>query len=380
MPAKSQAQRGLIFSKRDQYKTKAKTPKKWKWVWDEDFENKGKLPKKVTEGQGFEETTGGDAFIDELIAELQYQTKMGFDEAERYYNKYYEFVADCYGDEMSAEDCADALLTKAEKELEETVQNVVFNESNTRALFINEEDIYGDPYVSDTTSPTPEPERKQDRMKDPAVVREGDKTLDYNDEEGEVVDIFMYDNDPDMFEEIVTGEWGADLEDFSRDTYIVYVKSPTNGPFGGQGAVWYVYGRDGAYVPEYVNEDFMGGLGASDGQREKQGWGTPSGMSESRNVKPEELIGLKFAKMEYNEKSGNLDIFPEDQSGHYEIGCSGGAMLGVYHPIPYEPDTIRAIKPATDIGDIAIFFEEHPWIVLEDDTGGEGIEIAFIYG
>ena len=47
MPAKSQAQRGLIFSKRDQYGSKAKTPEKWKWVWDSDFENKGKLPDKV---------------------------------------------------------------------------------------------------------------------------------------------------------------------------------------------------------------------------------------------------------------------------------------------------------------------------------------------
>ena len=46
MPAKSQSQRGLIFAKRDQYKSKAKTPDKWKWIWDEGWENKGKLPKK----------------------------------------------------------------------------------------------------------------------------------------------------------------------------------------------------------------------------------------------------------------------------------------------------------------------------------------------
>ena len=46
MPAKSQAQRALIFSKRDQYGSKKKTPKKWKWIWDEGWENKGKLPKR----------------------------------------------------------------------------------------------------------------------------------------------------------------------------------------------------------------------------------------------------------------------------------------------------------------------------------------------
>jgi len=47
MPAKSQAQRGLIFSQRDKYGSKKNTPKKWKWIWGEDWENKGKLPKKV---------------------------------------------------------------------------------------------------------------------------------------------------------------------------------------------------------------------------------------------------------------------------------------------------------------------------------------------
>jgi hypothetical protein len=46
MPAKSQAQRGLIFARRDQYGSKKNTPKKWKWIWSEDWENKGKLPKK----------------------------------------------------------------------------------------------------------------------------------------------------------------------------------------------------------------------------------------------------------------------------------------------------------------------------------------------
>lgn len=47
MPAKSQAQRKLIFGKRSQYKNKENTPKKWMWIWDVDFENKGKLPDKV---------------------------------------------------------------------------------------------------------------------------------------------------------------------------------------------------------------------------------------------------------------------------------------------------------------------------------------------
>ena len=45
MPAVSQKQRSLIFGKRNQYKTEEKTPKKWKWIWEEEWENKGKLPK-----------------------------------------------------------------------------------------------------------------------------------------------------------------------------------------------------------------------------------------------------------------------------------------------------------------------------------------------
>lgn len=64
MPSKSQAQRGLIFGKRNQYKSKAKTPDKWKWIWDEDWENKGKLPKKIEEN--FED----DENIDVLIKQL----------------------------------------------------------------------------------------------------------------------------------------------------------------------------------------------------------------------------------------------------------------------------------------------------------------------
>jgi hypothetical protein len=45
MPTVSQKQRGLIFGKRSQYGSEAKTPQRWKWVWEEGWENKGKLPK-----------------------------------------------------------------------------------------------------------------------------------------------------------------------------------------------------------------------------------------------------------------------------------------------------------------------------------------------
>jgi hypothetical protein len=45
MPTVSQKQRGLIFGKRNQYGSEAKTPKRWKWIWEEGWENKGRLPK-----------------------------------------------------------------------------------------------------------------------------------------------------------------------------------------------------------------------------------------------------------------------------------------------------------------------------------------------
>jgi len=44
MPSKSQSQRGLIFGRRNKYGSKKNTPKKWKFIWDEGWENKGKLP------------------------------------------------------------------------------------------------------------------------------------------------------------------------------------------------------------------------------------------------------------------------------------------------------------------------------------------------
>ena len=47
MPTTSQSQRRLIFGKRNQYKSEKNTPKNWKWIWSEDYENKGKLPEKV---------------------------------------------------------------------------------------------------------------------------------------------------------------------------------------------------------------------------------------------------------------------------------------------------------------------------------------------
>ena len=49
MPASSETQRKYIFSLRGKYKTQSATPKKYKFIWDKGWENKGKLPEKVEE-------------------------------------------------------------------------------------------------------------------------------------------------------------------------------------------------------------------------------------------------------------------------------------------------------------------------------------------
>jgi hypothetical protein len=55
--AQSQAQRGLIFSKRNKYGSKENTPEEDKWIWNTDWENKGKLPKTVEEVMTIRNTT-----------------------------------------------------------------------------------------------------------------------------------------------------------------------------------------------------------------------------------------------------------------------------------------------------------------------------------
>ena len=37
MPAKSEKQKRLIYAKRNTYKSKSKTPKKWKWIWNNEW-------------------------------------------------------------------------------------------------------------------------------------------------------------------------------------------------------------------------------------------------------------------------------------------------------------------------------------------------------
>lgn len=51
MPAQSKSQQKYIYSLRGKYKSEEDTPDKFKWIWDNDWEQSEKnLPEKVTEG------------------------------------------------------------------------------------------------------------------------------------------------------------------------------------------------------------------------------------------------------------------------------------------------------------------------------------------
>ena len=94
MPAKSQSQRRLIFGKRGKYGSEKNTPKKWKWIWEEGWENEGKLPKKKKKNESvllpkfseFENkkylTKFGDEIIDPIIDEY-YVPEITLDELEK---------------------------------------------------------------------------------------------------------------------------------------------------------------------------------------------------------------------------------------------------------------------------------------------------------
>lgn len=150
MPTKSQAQRGLIFGKRKQYGSKAKTPDKWKWIWDEDYENKGKLPKKVTEGSvGFEETRDGDIFIDEVIRYLQEDYDITLNAAD---SLYYDFINDKYNEDYPPDAVAEEIMKMENSGFNETFKNKNISMTKFRAKTVNES-IYGSDYVSDDTRP-----------------------------------------------------------------------------------------------------------------------------------------------------------------------------------------------------------------------------------
>ena len=97
---------------------------------------------------GYEETRSGEQYIMWVIEALQDNHGADFGAADSLIDEYYELVGEYHFNEESAEDCADKIIElelKGSSDVDETVQNVVFNESVTRARFVNEEFRWNEP-------------------------------------------------------------------------------------------------------------------------------------------------------------------------------------------------------------------------------------------
>ena len=83
-------------------------------------------------------------------------------------------------------------------------------------------------------------------IKDPALVRLGDKTSDYNNEKGKVIGIAQYPSKE--FDELVSD--ADEIREYIEEgDWVMEVEGEEYGPFGGFGSVIFNYGYDGAYVP-----------------------------------------------------------------------------------------------------------------------------------
>jgi len=149
MPARSQAQRGLIFGKRKQYKSKAKTPDKWKWIWDEDYENKGKLPKNKNKNETVKNVVMEKLRLEDINHLAIPGRNLGYSRPEEItlyyetYMKYKDIIDSNFHVESSNGNRPEALVRVLEK-------NPVRENFRAKTVY---ESIYGDPYVSDDTRP-----------------------------------------------------------------------------------------------------------------------------------------------------------------------------------------------------------------------------------
>ena len=91
MPAKSEKQLRLIWAIRRKYKTKSKTPKKWKWVWGEEWTHLEKESLILRFSEFLNENLSEDDrdLIEDLMVEL----------ADKYYLSVYDLISGSYGSE-----------------------------------------------------------------------------------------------------------------------------------------------------------------------------------------------------------------------------------------------------------------------------------------
>jgi hypothetical protein len=131
MPAKSRQQLKLIYSIRDKYKSETKTPKKWKWVWEEkwtDVDYK-KLPQKVEETNGIsldQDTRENyiNFILDSSMEDREDLERMSDDNLEELYYKICDFLQPHpIGEhtEEYPEDKNERLITKFDKFVNEGI-------------------------------------------------------------------------------------------------------------------------------------------------------------------------------------------------------------------------------------------------------------------
>jgi len=91
MPAKSEKQLRLIWVIRRKYKTKSKTPKKWKWVWGEEWTHLEKESVILRFEEFINENLSEDDrdLIEDLMVEL----------SDKYYLSVYDLISGSYGSE-----------------------------------------------------------------------------------------------------------------------------------------------------------------------------------------------------------------------------------------------------------------------------------------
>ena len=99
MPAKSRQQLKLIYAIRGKYKSEEKTPKKWKWVWEDKWTdvNYKKLPQKVEESNGISlDQDTRDSYInfimDSSMEDRKDLERMSDDNLEELYYKICDFL------------------------------------------------------------------------------------------------------------------------------------------------------------------------------------------------------------------------------------------------------------------------------------------------
>lgn len=228
MPAKSQSQRGLIFAKRDQYKSKAKTPDKWKWIWDEGWENKGKLPKKKNKNETVQNVIMEKLSLGDINHLAIPGRNLGYSRPEEItldyetYMKNKDMIDSNFHVEFSDGDKPGSLVRVLEK---------YPVRENWRARTVNE-DVYGDPYVSDHTGPKEKEEDEGWTLKAGDEVIFNLRGMGPEFEDADEGDIVKYDGQMAIIDSPETA-----LEIGDRDYEYYNIWFPGKGP--GEGEMFY---------------------------------------------------------------------------------------------------------------------------------------------